>query len=634
MAQINLQKQGEEHLWNKVLVIITSALLLIIDISLLIAEENKKEYFDLSGKAGYRYIDTHRYGGRVLEYDYQHSSGTGNIEMETKTDSYRIFLDSEYLNDKDYNLETDIIYGEGLRLFVDIYNLYHNLDHLPLGSPTTIKGGPLLLPNVNPEDKNQADNYGIGLSNRSATLRFKFPKYPAHININGREYEKRGMAQQKFLEESCVNRCHKISQTRGINFITKEINIEGDGHFGPVDIIYNHNIRNFEDKNLSINSPFGPSFGYRKAGIFSHNVNPEIESSSDSIKVHTSLTGRIVSSLAFKIGRRRNEYSTARVHFKNGSGNLTIIPFKYSYIRFRYIHEDIDNKNPEIVMSQDLTKRFSVRDSVSLDKNKFITTFNYRAFKKVNLNGEYERREIKRTNYDLWELPQKTLKEMWKFRVKIKPWKNLDLNTSYTHKDTDNPAYSIEATRSNKGSIGFTWMPIVNSQINGNYKILSEKNKEKDRENKRNTLLLNFLFTPCENININASYFYLKHDIESDIRFGREEGFVIFDDDINYKIRNHTYILSLDYRLNSRMRFLWNIRENRSKGLFLPRAADITEFSAVKFIERGLSFGFDYQFINGLSTSLTYKYKSFNDQVNSYLDGTAQLIMFTFNKKW
>ena len=113
----------------------------------------------------------------------------------------------------------------------------------------------------------------------------------------------------------------KVSQSRNIDWNTQEVRVGVNSHLGPVEFDYNHAEKKFESRGID-------RVLYDDYALFTvpHNVVPDLKSSSDTVKLHTTLTGRIVAGATYSAGEKKNQDSGAKADFKTLPADLTLIP--------------------------------------------------------------------------------------------------------------------------------------------------------------------------------------------------------------------------------------------------------------------------------------------------------------------
>lgn len=658
------------------LILLISLISILLLSERLPAEEEIPEYKakELTGTVGYRLLSIDGYGGRLLEYDYLHSGITGGIDYRYYTPLVKLYFEGGYLNQKDYSLGLDSRYKEILWLRLSSDSLFHNLDHERLSPPSSDS-------TLRSEEINPQDSYGLRYRDSKAFVKVKMPDYPAHLIFEGRILENEGLTQQRFLNENCTTMCHRISYSRKLDWRTKELSIGINGHLGPVELAYIHNIKNFEDKNEPPVYLYGPSLGYRLSGTFEHNKNPKLSSFSDTFKAHTSYTGRIVASGTYTTGKRENDTSGGHVHYKTGAGDFTWVPLGILTIAIKFRHLDLDVDNPDTVTASNregtFIRTFNVRPSLSSKKNTANLIITYRPIKGLSLRGEYERAETERSDTgigpDKWGVPDKSIEDSIRITGRYRPYRTVNIKLSYKYKHIDDPPYENQSFRIHEGTGMINWNPLRFLGFSFNYKTIRGEETVFERElisgnlsrsfplkrdNFRDNLSLLFTVTPLKDLSLNANYSYFKDRITSDLLYGSDflnsvtkENYVLKDEDVPYKAKGHTISFGGSLNISKDLTLSIEAHRTKSEGAFYPDVLTATntfsglgqltgdtsgigDFSILDIVQDSFSIGCEYRLRDMWTVRINYIYRNYDDRKDDSLDGNVNIVYLTLSKKW
>ena len=306
---------------------------------------------DLFG--GYRFVDLNG-STEVEEYEYLHNSIILGGELRLYETSSRIYLDVDYVNRKDYSLDLSYSYKD-IILFRGLNStLYHNLNNIRLIALDTSTPSPGVAVMDDGKD------YGVKTGMSSFFLRLKSPNFPFHVYVKESIVEKKGTQQQRFLSGAAYfNDIVRASRNRDTDWRTENIIIGANSHLGPVEIDFSHGEKRFDAGGDNVlfdsysYSGFGP--GFRQPGIYPHNQTSDLKGSSDTFKIHTSYTGRIVASATLSRIDRENTDSNATADYFTGSGEVTWMPVQKwtAFLKYRYRDRDVDN--PDKVTITDIS---------------------------------------------------------------------------------------------------------------------------------------------------------------------------------------------------------------------------------------------------------------------------------------
>lgn len=429
-------------------------------------------------KVGYRWISLDG-SSRSGEYEYFKKSDTLSAVMEWLWLPHRFMLEYHSLNEKDFYKGLDYAYKDVVVFYALSRVLYHNLDHFSFGPDDT---GTNLLSFT---DRDPGDVYATEKTLNTFFVRLKTPDFPFHLYAEARSFEKEGLIQQRSLIGYFIP-LHKVSQSRSIDWRTTETKVGANSHLGPIEVDYSHTEKRFDASGDKVLYDLYPAIGHpfpinRAEDTYPHNLVPDLESSSDTIKIHTSLTGRIVAAGTYTTGRKENTDSNARTDYWNAAGDLTLTPAKDLVIFFKYRHYDLSVENPDTVTmaGQNNTYVYNVRDSISSQRDVMTGAVRYRATERLTVKGEYALEKIERavgpqgvdlqlevsptpgrTTPAYLEVAPETTRGTARLSTTYRVMNRLTLTAGLSRQRTDNPAYNSEPDRSGSAKVTATWTPM------------------------------------------------------------------------------------------------------------------------------------------------------------------------------
>lgn len=599
--------------------------------------------------AGYRFIDIIG-SERAVEYEYPHDSIMLGGDLRAYPLPHRLHIDFDINSKKDYFGELrysyhDIIYFRGI-----IRSLFHNLDNIRLQGPQSII-----------DIRDSDERYGIRSGINTIFLRLKAPDFPAHVYIDGSLIERKGSQQQRsLLGSGWYDNMVRTSQKRDIDWQTRNITIGANSHLGPVEIDFSHTEKRFDVNGDRFFSNNYTGSTVRPAGEFPHNLIPEIKGSTDTLKIHTSYTGRLTASATFTKMDRENTASGARVDYFIGSGEMQWLPMHELAFFLKYRHKDADINNPDTITITDMSNplnsyTYNVKPSVSYINDTVSGAVRYRPINGLTLRAEYFYDNIRRQNNDRWHLPDSTEKHTVSLSADARILRSLNLKARYIHKEINSPAFNIEPDRSDEGRLSVLWMPMPKINALLSYSISREKRDKitcaegcagEDAENrniKREKLLGSITFLVFNDLSITTSYSYMHNRVEQDIVYSTPPTYGT-DKSINYKDTASNYALDINYILNKNINLNAGISHTTGKGFFRPSntplisPSSVAEFSEFKMRETVFRGQGEYSFKNSITLGLQYKYSRFNDVLdnphNEIRDGRAHIVLLTISKGW
>lgn len=619
--------------------------------------EIKPEFY---GFMGYRLIGLSG-SEKAGEFEYLHSSISGGALLTAVPFPHRLYLEADALNKKDFSGDVryackDIVLFRGLTRKV-----FHNLDKI-----TLIDLGPSASYTVDPKDP--GEKYGVAKSMSSLFLRFKTPNFPFHVYFGGSFINKDGTLQQRFLGGSgYFNAVNRISRKRTIDWNSKDIVLGTNSHLGPVEIDISHSEQRLDvdgDKVLSYDYTSGAG---RPAGIFPHNLMPELKGSTTTLKLHTSYTGRLVSAATFSWMNRENMDSNAKADYFIGAGDLIYMPYTRLTFFIKYRHKEKDTDNPDTIPATYLgysayTSPITVKPSISSKVDRLSSTVRYRPIKRLTLNAEYTYERKERGNSDEWKISPVTTQDILSLSVDTMIIEKLKLKAKYTHLKVREPAYNVQPDSSDEGKVSLSWSPLKEINAFLSYSIAKEKRDNihfeddgvqvtaEDREGRRDRLLGSITFVACKNLTITPSYAYIRNKIKQDLLYNNDGNILDPDLDPNHEYHRdsdvrygdiaHTYAINFNHIPMKNLKLNADISYTASKGNFYPGGtmSTVTSLSGTeantKIRETNYGVRGDYEFKKGWGLGMSYNYVDYNDLLNNSNNGNLHAVLMTISKRW
>lgn len=602
---------------------------------------------------GYRWVSQDK-STASGEYEYLHSSLAGSAVVEYDPLPNRFLLEMYAVNGKDYFGEIDYSYGDVFMLNGMARSLFHNIHHVSLGVDDLTTPSPVFT------DYNPTDAYGVQDAMNRLQVRIKAPDYPFHIYLEGKSQEKEGTVQQRFLSAlSGAGGFSKSSRSREVDWTTTEAKATINSHLGPAEVEYSHAIKEFSptaEGRVMTDTVSG-------TGTVSNQV-PSLESSSDTIKLHTSHTGRIAAAGTYSQGEKKNKDSGTKVLFMNAAGDLTLIPWKELTLSVKYRHFDVNEETPDFVTRAGITSAatgtgaLSVREALDYTRDQVSGLVRFRATQNLTLRAEYAWDSLFRTSLSGsrfpsgapadWELDRRVSKATARLGATYRFTSRLYLRGDVSRQTADVPDNSVDnsymqTVDSARGTLTWTpsaWFSMLlagGTTREQRDKLAAPLSGEKSAD--RNRLLGSFTFLVGKKTSITPSYAFYRNSTVSAIAYTDAAGGILAETHIPYDDTAHIGTLTVSHAVSEVMTLSAEasrayVRGNYRTAGAVPGSQGIQNLSDLKSVETSAGTDLQLQFTKYLGSDFRYFIRKIDDILDSAQDGTTQLIFAGLTLKW
>jgi len=645
----------------------------------LVTEADREEYVfpsmkpELSLSGGYRYVHLNG-SARADEYEYLHNSWMFGGELRAFKFPHRFHLEIDFKDKKDYFGDLGYSY-EDIVVFRGINRtLWHNLDNILLIDldPAT--------PSPGVDVRDAGEEYGVKTSISNGFLRLKAPTYPLHFYVEGTEVARDGDQQQRNLTGAgYFNNIVRTSQKRDVDTKAHTLTFGTNSHLGPIEVEYAHSEKKFSvngDDVLydSFSAAGFPAGSTRIAGVYPHDLIPELKTSTDTIRVHTSYTGALVASTTFTWMDKENRDSGAKGSYFIGSGDISWIASRDLALFFKYRYAESHMDTPDSVEFADVCRpslnsaddyQCTIREAISKRAGTASISVRYRLTSGIVLRGEYAHETIDREAADQWFMPPSSQKNVVTLSTDIRLSKQLKVNMEYLHKSIQNPATNIEPNQANEGKVSLTWTPLPWLTALASYRYAKEHRDKldfvftdsvteqqypvespDDRTNRRERFLGSVSLLPVKNLVATLSYFYLHDKQKEDLAYYDPDHLdeLSFDSGVVNQTTVRTVSFDLQYLLSKQVTLNAGVSTTESKGKFYPADANllspvsVASFSELHTRESIYTVGGGVDLKGGFTVNTHYKYARLKDLADNPNDdiqnGEAHIVMLWLTKRW
>ncbi len=502
------------------------------------------------------------------------------------------------------------------------------------------------------------DQYGIESQVRKGFVRFKIPDFPFHLYASATTSDREGKVQQIFLR-GFTGGLDKVSQTRQIDWNSQEVLVGANSHLGPVEVDYSHSEKKFQSIVDKVLFDVYPLF------TAPHNLVPELKSSSDTVKLHTSYTGKIVAAVTYSSGDKKNVDSGATADFRNAAGDLTITPAPGLLFFLKYRHYDLSLSTPDTVTVPGLGSTFNVRVPISSTRDVLTGAFRYRMTTSVVVRGEYAVEVTEReashgapftplqiapaqigTGPNEWDVSHRTLKTTEKLGISYRLSGKLSLRADIAATQVADPAYADDPDRVASGKATVTWTPVSKVIALVSYGGVREKRDDLtaplaggSRKTDRDQALGSVTYLVGRRSSVTASYLYFKNRTSETLTFTDLSGAFTIEDGVPYGDKAQVFSLSASQSVGEGTTLTAEASKSYSSGSFrlngsVPNTTGIDVLSDMKVVEDIYFVGVEIQFSRNTGGELRFQRRHYDDKINNTQDGRVDTTLAMLHVKW
>lgn len=598
----------------------------------------KPSFGALSLEAGFQGSDD---WGAAVSYDH---AAAFDIEMETR----------KFTHARAHN---------------DLPVAYNELILLPPAPPSAFKG--------ESQDANPGTEYADTLSETRVALKVRTPGYPAHLSASGRVYRNQGSQQMVYFFRSCsTSICHVKSRDRALDQETQEYALGADAHAGPVDIAYKRTFLTFRDKAEDPVDTFGGFFYVpgqsSNPGDYPHDVNPDLRSFKDELRVNSNLANRGVVSLAYARQEQENESSGVTRGNQHAAFEGTYLMRSRLFAIARLTYDDertlelskearatrVNSNNLHIKGGQ--THIHALEPSsdrwagevglryVPQPGAKFLFRAGYGSRKRSTVVYK----SGKEWDYDplLSKTTHAALDGSWRFG------RGFDLDGSVAQEWTADPAFATEATSLTRYGLGATWTPDAvfslrlgyagylgtnddEAALERAYAKLQKLDEGFSRKVTGNAVNLLASYTPAPAFTLTAAYSWSDNGIEADMRFGTPSGGQLshISPDTAWSGRTQVANLRAVWAATSGLKLtgegIW-VSGTESYDPDFATDADLEQLSTRELTKLYAALGAELGITKAVGLTIKGFWTAFDDRQNEKGDGHALGILAAVDVRW
>lgn len=590
-------------------------------------------------------------GGRVgtnkaSEYYALKSSGSGGVLLKGAPLPNRYHLEFDYYNDGDWFGDLRYSYKDYLQLRILPRRLTHNLDNLTLFDFNPVKS--TKVPSVTSGNDVEnfdalVEDYRLRVDIDEYQLRLKVPNYPLHVYTNGEVVRKKGVRQDRFMggngQRSGYRGVVRTSVARDVDQETQTVVVGSNTHAGPLEFDVSHKERKFKS---DLDTPtYNYDFGTR-----SLHVLPELKATFNTLKVHTSHTGRLFASATFSEMKKKNEYSTAEAETSLSYGEISWVPVAYLNLGTKFRHFKNEANAPEFVEGDNRLggrTNYKVKPGIKSQTDTAIASARYSLIPKSSLNLQYtwQVKDVENASgIDNLSRPESTTKDIYELGFSNWAFPSVRTTAKLSHTRIGNnygdpivgyEPVAIDPEHTSQGTLGITWLvtpritafasgSITKEESSNNRLVGGHIDSKADALNQQGTLSLNFAIS--EKLSISPSYTYMSWEQKRDLVW--ENTGEVVDPNYSNKQKAQNFALALSSRPTKQLNVNTSVDYTITEGHYDPtspiniegvsyNAAEATEFSRTSTKEWNIRLDSEYDLGRGWGLGLDLRYVDWED---------------------
>lgn len=563
------------------------------------------------------------------EFYHADNSASGGFFYKTAHLPQRIHLELDYFNDNEWYGDFRYSYLDYAQVRLLPRRFFHNLDNLTVYDFT---GAVDEAAEIEINDQGRED-YGLRLDIDHYLLRFKTPNYPLHLYGEGETVTRTGTQQARFLGGSAYfSDLARVTEAREIDQENQALAIGANTHLGPIELDLSRKTRKFESDVAN------PTYDYSGFGSAAHNVIPKLEATINTLKIHTSHSGRIFASATLAEMDKENDYSGAEARNTMGQGEIFWLPTTYLAFSTKYRHQKNTASAPATVAATNWlggSTVYIVIPGVESATDTATLSMRYSLIPKTSLNLKYTKniKSVEDQSALDWSNPRKTTTDEYEFAFTnwVIPKVRTTARVVHTEISSELTATSVnnDPDQTDQFKLAVTWAlsprvvafgsAYVAKEETENNRMSGDITGANKAEALRQQHLLSLSFLVNDKLTISPSYAYFSDEQGRDIVW---DGTV----DSNYTNEQvaHSYSLNMLLLPTDKTNINCSVDYTTTDGSYDPTSpftgmfgplntAEIAQFSGSSTEEVNVRFDIDHDLGAGWGLGLGLRYTDWQD---------------------
>jgi len=583
---------------------------------------------------------------KASEFYSPDDSASGGILFKGSPLPNRYHLELDFYNSNDWFGDLRYSFKDYLQMRLVSRRLFHNLDNVKIYDFNPVTGS--IGNDVEIHDA-LIDDYGLRVDIDEYRVRLKTPNFPLHLYTVGEIVKSKGHRQALFLGGSAffVGGAGpvRVAEARAVDQEKQEIGIGTNAHLGPIELDISHQNRKFDSDVAA------PTYAYN-LGTTVHNVIPELEADTNTVKVHTSHTGRLFASATYSKIDKTNKTSRAEAENTLGYGEVDWLPVSYLFFSAKYRSQKNDATAPATVSLRNVV--YPVLPGVESKTDTASLRMRYSLIPKTNVSFKYTNqvKKVEDQSAENWSRPPKQTRNIYEVgfsnwaipRVRITgKYRNTNLDTDLGNEALIDPVNNDPDHRSYY-NLGLTWVitPRVIAFLSGDAtkddtshnRMSGGISNSGDGSALNQQYLASMSFSLSDKVTITPTYTYMKWEQWRDLAWETSTGAAVVDTAYWNRQRAQNFALNFMVVPTKRLSFNVSADYTDSDGHYRPSSPEnvgsiifdtkqIARISALSTEEYNVRLDSDYTLGRGWGLGLDLRYTDWrDDSSDNPSDGT------------
>lgn len=601
---------------------------------------------------GYRSVGGTGSQSSAADYEYLSDSMMLGADMAVFAFPSRFSLIFDGKNKHDYFGDLRYAYGDALFMRWLTRSVHHNNPNLTLYDLDTATSY------SRAERLDAGDSYSTASAMDNVFLRLKTDDFPAHAYFNYFQLRKDGDIQDVSLQGSgYYDNMVRTSRRRNVNRHTESYSVGANSHLAFVEAEIQHSQKRF-DPDGDYESYDNYTTSARPAGRFRNGMTPRLDGKTNTIKLHSSYTGRFVATGTFSVKERENKSSGAKTDYIIGTGGVMWMPDTNVRFSIGYSRRDMNAETPATVTVTDANDSsnawtYAVKRPLEYTTDTFAVSGNYSPYDWLVIKGRYNVEEIKRRNASEWAVTGSTTKTYFLLSGAMRSSEGAKLDASFKTTHIENPAYNTEPDDSKETNVSLgaalasrTRLFLSYGRMEEEREYLTYKNSAsaRNRDVNKDKYYGSATFMLSDSASMDASAYYMNNKITQDVGYYDSTGSTRIAKDTHQRETSRNYSIGASYAFNERASFRADASRTSSRGTFDANTSDllgpvpVAAFMdyAYAMVELGVDAG--YKISKNYNASLEYTYSDMDETMDNPYDdieeGNVQIVMLKLSGKW